>query len=163
MIEQDGVEFLVPGEPVPQGSMTAMKAKGQDRAFVVPNNKAKLNKYRDAVRAVAASAMGDRGPVSGTVAAILVFHLKRPQAHFTVSGELKGWAPRFHTGKLPDLDKLVRAVLDALTGTVYADDARVVRIVTEKLYANGRDGSDERGGPRTFVRIRPLEEQGGNA
>ena len=36
----------------------------------------------------------------------------------------------------PDLSKLVRAVEDALTGVIYADDAQVVSEYTEKHYAD---------------------------
>lgn len=34
----------------------------------------------------------------------------------------------------PDLDKLLRAVLDALTNVAYQDDAQVVSVVTSKQY-----------------------------
>lgn len=34
----------------------------------------------------------------------------------------------------PDLDKCLRAVLDALTGVAYADDAQVVAVTTSKAY-----------------------------
>jgi Holliday junction resolvase RusA-like endonuclease len=34
----------------------------------------------------------------------------------------------------PDLDKLIRGVLDALTGIVYRDDAQVVSILATKSY-----------------------------
>ena len=34
----------------------------------------------------------------------------------------------------PDLDKLIRAVLDALTGIAYQDDAQVVELLTSKKY-----------------------------
>lgn len=34
----------------------------------------------------------------------------------------------------PDLDKLIRAVLDSLTGIVYLDDAQVVEIHSSKSY-----------------------------
>jgi Holliday junction resolvase RusA-like endonuclease len=35
----------------------------------------------------------------------------------------------------PDLDKLIRAVLDGLTGVAYKDDGQVVRISAVKIYA----------------------------
>ena len=34
----------------------------------------------------------------------------------------------------PDLDKLVRSVLDALSGVVFADDAQVTGLLTVKRY-----------------------------
>lgn len=40
---------------------------------------------------------------------------------------------QWHTVK-PDLDKMLRAVKDALTGVAYEDDAQVVRVVAMKGY-----------------------------
>jgi Holliday junction resolvase RusA-like endonuclease len=37
---------------------------------------------------------------------------------------------------MPDLDKLIRAILDALTGVVWRDDGQVVDIVASKVYAD---------------------------
>jgi crossover junction endodeoxyribonuclease RusA len=36
----------------------------------------------------------------------------------------------------PDLDKLIRAVLDALTGIAYIDDGQVVEITASKIYSD---------------------------
>lgn len=36
--------------------------------------------------------------------------------------------------KSPDLDKLVRGVLDALTGVCYVDDSQVVKIDAQKVW-----------------------------
>jgi Holliday junction resolvase RusA-like endonuclease len=36
--------------------------------------------------------------------------------------------------KRPDLDKLVRGVMDALTGVCYLDDSQVVTIQAEKVF-----------------------------
>lgn len=36
----------------------------------------------------------------------------------------------------PDLDKLVRAVFDGMTGPAFADDAQVTKLVAEKVYGN---------------------------
>jgi len=36
--------------------------------------------------------------------------------------------------KRPDLDKLIRSVLDALTGTCYRDDSQVVTIEAQKVW-----------------------------
>lgn len=49
-----------------------------------------------------------------------------------------GWWP--HTKK-PDIDKLLRALLDAMTGIVWADDSQVAFVVVNKVYAwNDRPG-----------------------
>jgi Holliday junction resolvase RusA-like endonuclease len=41
---------------------------------------------------------------------------------------------RAYPSVAPDLDKLVRAVLDGLTGVAYEDDGQVVQIHARKLY-----------------------------
>jgi Holliday junction resolvase RusA-like endonuclease len=46
---------------------------------------------------------------------------------------------RYPTTK-PDLDKLARAVLDALTGVYYLDDAQVVSLDLQKAYTHGAPG-----------------------
>jgi Holliday junction resolvase RusA-like endonuclease len=38
--------------------------------------------------------------------------------------------------KRPDLDKLVRAVLDSLTGVCYEDDSQVIRLRASKVWAS---------------------------
>jgi hypothetical protein len=55
------------------------------------------------------------------------------------------WTPE-HVVK-PDLDKLVRAVGDALTGILYRDDAQIVSLNASKRFAGlGGDGVLEQPG-----------------
>lgn len=44
----------------------------------------------------------------------------------------KRWGGRLDTGR-PDLDNVLKAVLDALNGLAYADDAQVTRELAEKM------------------------------
>lgn len=76
------------------------------------------------------------GPVEVTV----TFYLKRPKAHLNSRGELKPSAPSY-VCKRPDLDKLVRAVLDGMTEAgVWADDNQVSKVTAVKLY--GEPGAE---------------------
>jgi len=61
--------------------------------------------------------------IEGPVAMQLDFYMLKPRT-------VKRDAPTVP----PDLDKLIRAVLDALTGIVYLDDAQVVEIHSSKSY-----------------------------
>ena len=54
------------------------------------------------------------------------------RSHYTGKGALKASAP-VAPGK-PDLDKLARAVGDALTGVAYRDDAQITRWHLQKRY-----------------------------
>lgn len=67
----------------------------------------------------------------------LDYWIRRPGAHYGTgrnAGQLKASAPR-HPARAPDLDKLVRAVLDACTDAgVWPDDSRVVHLQATKRY-----------------------------
>lgn len=71
----------------------------------------------------------------------LVFKFPRPLGHFNSKGELKDDsykkpAPRFKTTR-PDLDKLIRAVLDAITlSGVITDDSLCYSIEAQKVYCD---------------------------
>jgi len=46
---------------------------------------------------------------------------------------------RPHPTVKPDLDKLIRLVLDALTGVAFQDDAQVCRVEAQKRYTTLKD------------------------
>lgn len=64
-------------------------------------------------------------PLSGAISIQLDFAFIKPK---TVN--------RDRPSVKPDLDKLIRAVLDALTGIAYTDDSQVVRILAQKSYGS---------------------------
>jgi crossover junction endodeoxyribonuclease RusA len=116
------VRFDVDGLPVPQGSMRALVVKG--RAIVTHAKGHELAVWRQAI-SVRAHAAGV-AMLEGPVALGLRFRLLRPASR-----------PKRDTrpDRRPDLDKLVRAVFDGLTGIAFADDAQIVYCVAEKVYA----------------------------
>lgn len=63
------------------------------------------------------------------------FYFVRPMSHLRKSGGLTSSAPRAMV-RNPDLDKLCRALLDALTGVLYVDDAQVVQLAAVKRYGD---------------------------
>ncbi len=69
------------------------------------------------------------GPVEVTINFFLVRPASAPKS-------------RLRTDRRPDLDKLVRSTLDAITtAEVYAGDGRVVRLTASKNYAHDRLGA----------------------
>jgi len=130
--------FDVRGLPVTQGSVRAFVRGGR---AVVAGVSAPLAAWRGSMAQEARAEATDTGwtPTSGPVVVHLWFRLPRPRSHFLPAGarrpepELRLDAPEFVPTK-PDVDKLIRAALDALTGVVWADDAQVVRIVAQKRY-----------------------------
>lgn len=74
---------------------------------------------------------------TGPVAVMLDFYLPRPKAHYGTgrnAQKLRQGAPGMPSGK-PDIDKLTRAVLDAMTGVAFHDDSQVCFIMASKNYA----------------------------
>lgn len=89
-------------------------------------------------------------PLSGALEVELEFVMLRPKSHFgTGKNEcnLKPSAPVHHL-HTPDLDNLVKFVLDAMNGKFYVDDSQIVSIKCIKSY------SSEKGECGTMVCIR---------
>lgn len=116
------IRFEVRGLPIPQGSTRAWVLHGKP---VITSSAKGLATWRRLVADVAQN-HAPREPWEGPVEIELDFGLPKPKS-----------APkrkRVWPDKRPDLDKLTRAVLDALTYVVYADDSQVVRIHASKDY-----------------------------
>jgi len=116
------ISFLVHGLPVPQGSSRAWVINGKP---VITSTAKGLSTWRRLVADVAQRFAPDE-PWRGPVGIDLHFGLPKPKS-----------APkkrRVWPDKRPDLDKLTRAVLDALTYVVWADDSQVVEIRATKDY-----------------------------
>lgn len=137
------IDIQLVGRPVAQGSMSAFvvgKKDGPKRAVVAQGGSRQsrndLARYRGDLREEAQKSMRDRPPLRGPVDIEITFLFERPKAHYGTgrnSEVVKDSAPR-HKTSAPDLDKLVRSVLDALTGVVFEDDAQIVRLITAKSY-----------------------------
>ena len=122
--------FSVLGLPAPQGSKTHV---GDGR--MVESSK-RVKPWR---RQVAAAYVDhDFGDVLiGPLALTVDFYLPRPKAHYGTgrnAGALKPSAPAEHL-TMPDLDKLTRAVGDALTRLAWRDDSQIVAWHAYKHYA----------------------------
>ena len=122
--------FSVPGAAAPQGSKRAIKLRGSGRVVLVESS-ARLKPYR-AVVALAARDAWARPPSGNAICVRLAFTFARPKSHYTGKGAIRSGAPDY-PGK-PDIDKLCRSVLDALTDVVYWDDAQVVLLEATKRY-----------------------------
>lgn len=145
------------------------KATGKFRGVVAQGGskerRAALAEWRSAVRDGALVALGiggsrelERPHFEETALVVeITFRLARPASHFGTgknAGKLKPSAPPFPIGT-PDADKLCRAVLDALKGTAYDDDSRVVEPHPRKVYANPEAGEPE--GARIRIRAATLD------
>jgi crossover junction endodeoxyribonuclease RusA len=130
------VQFIVYGTPEPKGSTRAFMPKGA-RFPVVTTSNPNLKTWADLVRTTAQPHRETGGfVVENPVRLSLHFSLRRPQRLTT---KPKRGLTLWHTTK-PDLDKLTRAIKDALTGVLWTDDSQVAQLCCEKLYCDDGEG-----------------------
>lgn len=125
----------VHGVPAPQGSKRAFVVNGR---AVMTEASAKVRPWRETVVAEAVDVMNGRAPFDGAVEVLITFRMPKPK---TVRRDLP------HVK--PDIDKLVRSTLDALTtAQVFGDDGQVTDLVVRKRY--GIPGAD--------ITVRPVDD-----
>lgn len=119
---QSVIRFRVVGEPVPQGSMKGYVRGGR---VALTSDNPKLHNWRDVIGWEARQHVTEL--LTEPVRVWANFYLTRPKS-----------CPkrRVYPTVKPDIDKLTRALFDALTGVVWADDALVVEHHIRKVYAN---------------------------
>ena len=141
------ITFNVIGmDPATQGSKRSL-----GNGVMIETNK-RLKPWR---LLVSDAALSTAHPITQQPVCIsITFRFLRPRSHYTRSGTLTKAAPAYLTSKARgDIDKLSRAVLDALTGTLLHDDSQVVSLNAQKRYTT----HEER--PGALITIIPLERQ----
>lgn len=134
------VTIFVPGTPQPQGNHRV------GRAGHIYDSNPKLEGWRRAVTLVARRAWLPRKPLDEPACVAIEFKMPRPKR------------PRFtHPAVKPDLDKLERAIGDALEAAgVLKNDSRIVHVTKEKVYAAPGEL------PGATITIAPLAEKDGD-
>lgn len=139
------IGFRVNGTPAPKGSARAIK-RGAFAVLIASGSDGNKRALTAWAGAVAWSAKARHVPLLvGPLAVDVTFYLARPKSVRRAYPEVK-----------PDLDKLLRATLDPLTGIAWRDDGQVVDAVIRKRYAVG--GSVEGGEPGAWIEIYKLTE-----
>jgi Holliday junction resolvase RusA-like endonuclease len=120
--------FFAPGKPAPKGSTRAFLNRYTGRIAVTADNRVTQKAWQSTVTLMAQTKF--KVAPDGPVAVGLVFYLQKPKS-----------TPKsvIHQIKKPDLDKLVRCVLDGLTSVVFKDDAQVTVITAMKKFCEGQE------------------------
>jgi crossover junction endodeoxyribonuclease RusA len=119
--------FTVVGVPQPQGSSRAFVPKGWNRAIITSAN-SKLKPWRQEIAGTALAAMAEskiglleKVPISIDAS----FFFDKPK-----SAKKSLW----YKITKPDLDKLLRGLLDGMTGIVFGDDSQVIECRVSKHF-----------------------------
>lgn len=150
------ITFTVQGAAAPQGSKRHL-----GHGVMIESSK-RVKPWRSDVRDAAYEAMHRVKPpenlaflpaLTAPVKVAVEFVYRRPAGHFlsdgaslSAAGRRAGYPPGRGSKSGGDLDKLVRAILDSLSGIVFVDDGQVVDIRATKVY-----------GPRDECRVQVLE------
>lgn len=121
----EGKPITIYGTPQPQGSTTTYRSRGRN---VTTSANPRLKAWRHTVSYSLLQEFGRYdGGKADPLSVSLSFLLKRPKS-----------APKSRTEPVvrPDLDKLVRAILDAGSRVLWHDDSQVVCITARKLYGD---------------------------
>ena len=127
------IDCTVQGRPIPQGSLRSFANK--NTGGIVTPQQPKVLKWRGDVRQAVEARYPGLEPREDAFTVSLSFYFRRPKSHTNSKGVLKWNAPLWHT-QSPDTDKLVRSILDALTGVVWHDDKQVAFINASKYWSS---------------------------
>jgi crossover junction endodeoxyribonuclease RusA len=122
------IEYQIEGTPRPQGS------KRHVGGGIMVESSKHVKNWRAFAKLKATIAMQGHERINkpNAVRLVIAFGFDRPQKHSTSKG-LRVNAPLYHTSA-PDTDKLLRALLDSMTGVVFEDDSQVAVIDVRKYY-----------------------------
>lgn len=133
------IRFRATGEPVPQGSKKLLLPPGK-QPVMVEDAGVRHASWRREVTAAATEARlkaGIREPLTGAMSVLLTFCFFRRQYDYGTGRNIQivkaGAAP--YPIKPPDIDKLTRAVFDAITDArIWVDDSQVVAATLRKIW-----------------------------
>ena len=77
-------------------------------------------------------------PILGEMKLYIVFCFSRPKSHYRTgknANMLRNDVPIFNAHK-PDIDNLLKFVMDAMNGVFYKDDSQIVDVDIKKQYSN---------------------------
>lgn len=130
------VTVRVEGSPVQQGNLSTGR-QGQQYW----TNGPVLRKWRELIAKETREVLPDGWePTLGPIGLSAVFIHKRPK-----TGPNSKRKTATYKVTSPDLDKLIRALLDALTGVVYVDDCQVADIHAVDVFSDSIDDTPDEG------------------
>jgi len=131
---QKRVKFSIPGKAVAKGR----PRKGMYGGFYTPKN---TTKFENFVKMIASKYF--KKPISEAVEIHVKFKLPRPKRLIWKTKPM----PEVPCTNVPDIDNMLKSVVDGLEGIAFYNDKQIWKIVCEKVYHAGNDK------PETIVEI----------
>jgi len=137
------ISITIPGRPVPQPRHQISTIGGFARAYIPKDHP--IHSFKESVKLVAKLAMANNRIADGPIRISCEFVIDRPKSH---TKKRRSIHRESHNQK-PDLDNLVKALTDPMTGIVWVDDSQISGIVASKRWTN--EGEE----PGTTIEIYP--------
>ena len=124
------IVFSVPGVPIAQPRIKATAIGGYARVYTPKTADA----YKASVAIAFKTAYGGN-PIDGPVHVSIEFVMSRPKSMIWRKREMPS---EWHTKK-PDIDNVLKSVLDGCNGVVFVDDVQVVNLLPCSKHYAARD------------------------
>lgn len=124
--------FFIEGMPKGQARPRVVSKNGRTWAF------SPKNEFRDSVlshiKSNIPAELRGKMPITSGLSVSIVFHMPRPKS--VAKSEI------WHI-KRPDIDNLIKAVLDAVNDTkIWEDDSQIYEIKSKKVYSDDKIGAE---------------------
>ncbi|MGX1693159.1 RusA family crossover junction endodeoxyribonuclease [Brevundimonas naejangsanensis] len=131
-----GLAFTILGDPRGKGRPRATVFKGKDGAPARARmySDSKTVSYENLVKMAASQALGGRAPLDVPLTVVVTVRMT-PAASSSAKKRAAMLSGTIVPTKLPDLDNVVKAVLDGCNKVAFRDDALVVSLIARKRYA----------------------------
>lgn len=110
---------------------------------------AKTTNWERHIKIAARKGMGNKPTLLTPVGLVVDFHMPIPKS-YAKSRSLAAQQNMIYPTKRPDLDNLVKSILDGMNKIVFNDDAQVVKLTCSKHYSVN---------PRVVIRVLNLEKE----
>mgnify|MGYP003648065598 CR=1 FL=1 len=137
------VSFTIPGQPVAKGR-ARISIRGGHAIAYTPE---KTRMYENQVGAYASQAMLGRPPMPRAVAVTIDAYMMIPQSWSKKKRQDAVECKIWPTSR-PDLDNIIKAVLDGILRVAIVDDNQVVHLIARQLYSEI---------PKLFIEIEELQ------
>lgn len=131
--------FEVAGKPIAKG-----RPRFGDWGVYTPS---KTSAWERHVRIAARKGMGNKPMLLSPIGLVVNFHMPIPKS-YTKGRSLAAQHNMIYPTKRPDLDNLVKSILDGMNKIVFQDDAQVVNLTCSKFYSVN---------PRVTIQVLNLE------
>lgn len=142
--EESKLKILIEGKPLAKQRPFGVKTKtGKVRMFTPEQT----TNYENFVKLKASEAFANKQPFTKPISMNIQFFLPRPQYMVWKTKPM----PSIPHDKKPDIDNLIKAVVDGLNGVAFLDDKQISHLVASKWYQNGDEG------PKTIITLEEFD------